>query len=137
MKKHLFIQSTLLALLITVLISACNDSDSVYRNINVQEAAILIDSKNNHTDFVILDVRTPEEFDQGHLQNAILLDYYTQSFLDELNQLEKHKIYLVYCHSGKRSRKTLNLMKNLGFTEVYNMSGGILQWNKAELPTIR
>ena len=90
-------------------------------------------SKNN-PDFVIIDVRTPEEFAEGHIENVINLDYYSETFRDELNKLDKNKMYLIYCRSGNRSGKALNIMEELNFREVYNMSGGIIEWKAKELP---
>jgi rhodanese-related sulfurtransferase len=78
-------------------------------------------------DFVIIDVRTPEEYADGHIENAINLDYYFKAFEDELNKLDKNKTYLIYCRSARRSGMALDTMKAVGFTKVYNMLGGIIQ----------
>ncbi len=107
----------------------------IIENITPQEAFTLIQDNENNPDFVILDVRTPEEFADGHIENAINLDYYSETFRDELNKLGKNKKYLIYCRSGNRSGKTLNIMERLNFREVYNMLGGIIQWEAEGLPT--
>ncbi|CAN5653831.1 rhodanese-like domain-containing protein [soil metagenome] len=78
--------------------------------------------------YVILDVRTEDEFKEGHLENSQLIDFYSDNFRDELAKLDKDKEYLVYCHSGGRSGKCMNMMGELGFKNVYNMAGGILDW---------
>ncbi len=100
----------------------------IIENITPQEAFTLIQDNQNNPDFAILDVRTPEEFTQGYIGNAINLDYYSETFRDELNKLDKNKTYLIYCRSGNRSGKALDIMEELNFREVYNMSGGIVEW---------
>ena len=102
-----------------------------------QEAFALIEDNQNNPDFVILDVRTPEEFADGHLENAINLDIYSETFLNELDLMDKSKTYLIYCRSGNRSGQALDIMEELDFREVYNMMGGILEWEAEGLPTVK
>jgi rhodanese-related sulfurtransferase len=109
----------------------------IIENVTPKEAATLIQNNQNNPDFVILDVRTPEEFAQGYIGNAMNLDYYADTFRDELNELDKDKTYLIYCRSGNRSGKALNIMEELNFREVYNMLGGIIEWGAAGLPTTK
>jgi len=106
-------------------------NNQIIKNITPQEAFDLIQDNKENPDFVILDVRTPEEFAEGHLENAHNLDFYSKSFREGLNKLSKEKIYLVYCRSGRRSGETLEIMKELGFKKVYNMLGGIIQWKES------
>jgi rhodanese-related sulfurtransferase len=80
-------------------------------------------------------VRTAGEFATGHIENAMNLDYHSDSFRNELNNLDKNKTYLVYCAMGSRSADALAIMKELGFMEAYNMLGGINQWQEEGLPT--
>ncbi len=79
--------------------------------------------------YVLLDVRTPEEFSAGHLKGAENHDFYRENFEEQIDELDKRKKYLVYCKSGGRSRQTMFLMRDLGFEEVYNLAGGITAWN--------
>jgi len=109
----------------------------IIEDITPQEAFTLIQNNKNNPDFVIIDVRTPEEFADGHIENAINLDYNSETFRDELNKLDKNKTYLIYCRSGSRSGSALNIMKELNFREVYNMLGGIIDWKAAGLPTTK
>jgi len=88
----------------------------------------------NNTDLIIIDVRTPDEFNMGHLENAINIDFYSDTFEQNIDKLDKDKTYLIYCRSGKRSGKSHVIMEGLNFSEVYNMEGGMLSWNMAELP---
>ena len=109
----------------------------IIENITPQEAFALIQGNQNNPDFVIIDVRTLEEFAEGHLEDAINIDYYSETFRDELTLLDKSKTYLIYCRSGNRSGQTLDVMEELNFREVYNMSGGIKQWLAEGLPTVK
>ncbi len=108
-----------------------------------QEAFTLIKKNKDNPNFVILDVRTPEEFAEGHIENAINIDYYmdersnyTKNFRDEIGKLDRDKKYLVYCLADIRSSVTIDMMRHLGFQEVYDMSGGIVQWKAEELPVV-
>lgn len=97
------------------------------QNISVAEAKALIDQNSGSADFVILDVRTPSEYAQGHIPGAVNLDYYA-SFENSLFLLDKNKTYLVYCRSGNRSISAAQLMLENSFTSIYNMQGGINVW---------
>lgn len=79
--------------------------------------------------FILLDVRTEDEFNSGHLKDASNIDFYKSDFEADIDGLDKRERYLVYCRSGNRSRQTMFLMRDLGFDEVYNLQGGILSWN--------
>ena len=84
---------------------------------------------NADDDGLILDVRTPEECENGIIQNAIQLDIYQgQEFLNGLDNLDKNKHYYVYCKSGGRSAQACSIMKQLGFKKAYNLLGGITEW---------
>lgn len=109
----------------------------IIENITPEETYILIQGNKDNPNFVILDVRTPEEFLGEHIENAVNLDYYSDTFRNDLNKLDKNKTYLIYCRSGSRSENALNIMKELDFGEVYNMSGGIIKWNSEGLPTTK
>jgi rhodanese-related sulfurtransferase len=77
----------------------------------------------------ILDVRTPEEVEEGYIPNASNIDIYLgQDFLTELEKLDKSKNYYVYCRSGNRSRQACAIMNSVGFDNAYNLEGGILEW---------
>ena len=80
-------------------------------------------------DAFILDVRTPEEVEEGYIPNATNIDIYLgQGFLDELEKLDKSKNYYVYCRSGNRSGQACALMNNAGFENAYNLEGGFMNW---------
>ncbi len=105
--------------------------------ISPKEAAGLIKDNLNNTDFLIIDVRTPAEFAEDHIANAVNIDYYSESFKDKLNGLDKDKTYLIYCRSGNRSANTRKIMGEMGFTKVYDISGGIANWKSEGLPVTK
>lgn len=73
---------------------------------------------------VCLDARTPQEFEQGHLEGAININYLSHDLASELEKLPKDKTYYVCCRSGRRSLRICVLLKNMGYT-VYNLDGGM------------
>jgi len=79
---------------------------------------------------VLLDVRTPGEYNDGHIPNSILMNIYESTFVDDIQKLDRNKNYYLYCRSGNRSHHAGQLMKRLGFKNVYNLSSGIIDWNE-------
>lgn len=75
----------------------------------------------NKGEAAILDVRTPAEYAESHLKDSVNLDFLNSSFKEEVSKLPRDKEYLVYCRSGNRSRKAIEVMKSLGFTRVKNL----------------
>ena len=124
MKKVLFM------LLVAFGVLACNgqQSNPGGGDVSVTEATGMV---KQDKELVILDVRTPEEYQSGHLAGAQNMNYYDANFAQQLEDLPRDKRYLVYCHSGGRSAKALKQMKESGFKEVYNLKGGVTAW-KAE-----
>ena len=76
----------------------------------------------------LIDVRTLEEYTAGHIPDAMLLDVQQEGFADSIQKLDKGKIYLLYCRSGKRSQKAIQLFRENGFAKVYHLKGGYSQW---------
>ncbi len=121
-----------------VLTGGCvRDETATIEDITPQEAFTLIQDNQNNPDFVIIDVRTQEEFAGEHIENATNIDFYSETFRDMLNTLDKNKTYLIYCRSGGRSGNALNIMAELNFKKAYNILGGINQWKAKELPTVK
>jgi len=77
---------------------------------------------------ILLDVRTPEEMTEGHIENAANLDFLDESFPEKIETLNKNKTYLLYCRSGKRTAKAGAMMKAAGFKNIYMLDGGITSW---------
>ncbi len=87
-------------------------------------------SKADTGKYVLVDIRTPEEYQSGHIEGAINIDYYAPDFKEQVSQLDKNKKYLYYCRSGHRSREAEVLAKTFNFSEVYELDGGINAWQK-------
>ena len=98
------------------------------------EAAAFIDG--GPDDQVILDVRTPEEFAEGHIAGAINVDIYEPTFADEIDALDRGVPYVVYCRSGNRSAQATSLMDDLAFESVLEIDGGVVAWTDEGLPLV-
>ena len=99
------------------------DPNKVYNN--------LLDQKDN---IILLDVRTKEEVLENNIKNSINIDFYSEDFKKTILNLDKSNTYYVYCRSGKRSLNTVEIMRENGFTQSYNVEGGILKWVELNLP---
>ena len=84
----------------------------------------------DHPDAVLLDCRTEGEFLDRPLSGATNLDYFSDVFYEQLEQLDKESVYLVYCRSGRRSLRVCTLMQNSGFEKVFNLEGGLVDWDQ-------
>jgi rhodanese-related sulfurtransferase len=121
-----------------LVVTALGDQDSRrFIAVSAKEAADLIDEHNGHDKFAILDIRTPGEFQSGHLAKSIPIDFYSPTFADQLNRLDKTKTYLVYCRTGNRSTKSLQLFKKLKFQKVYHMTSGISDWKSKGFAVVK
>ncbi|NNE29903.1 MAG: rhodanese-like domain-containing protein [Saprospiraceae bacterium] len=80
----------------------------------------------NYPDAIILDVRTPEEFNTDKIEGATNIDYLSHNLADELEALDPEKTYLVYCRTGRRITRVCVILNNLGFTKVFNLREGLL-----------
>ena len=123
MKKLVFL------LLAVMLLAACgqdkeNDQGAAYLNITAEEAKQIMDSEEG---YIILDVRTQEEYDQGHIPNAILIpDTEIKNKAEEV-MTDKDQLILVYCRSGRRSKLAAEALVELGYTNIKEF-GGIIDW---------
>mmetsp|Transcript_15616 Transcript_15616/g.51275 ORF Transcript_15616/g.51275 Transcript_15616/m.51275 type:complete len:104 (+) Transcript_15616:33-344(+) len=87
----------------------------------------------NDTNAVILDVRTQDEVDEGHIPDAKHIDIFLgQGFIDEVKKLDASKNYYVYCRSGGRSAQACAVMNSVGFESTYNLMGGFSEWQGAK-----
>ena len=86
---------------------------------------------------IILDIRTPREFAEGHLKGAKNIDFFEEDFAAKVDKLDRKKGYLVHCASGGRSGKSMKLFKEKGFTTIYHIADGYKGWVAAELPTVK
>ncbi|BAN04349.1 rhodanese-like domain-containing protein [Ilumatobacter coccineus] len=154
MSTRSFVAATLVSV---VTLAGCGGSDSDSADTSVaaaqeQPAAAAADSATGITvvspqdaaatiadapdDLVILDVRTQEEFDEAHIEGAVLLDFYRDDFAEELATFDPDVPYVLYCRSGNRSSQARAIMADLGFTSVDDVDGGIVSWIDAGLPVV-
>jgi rhodanese-related sulfurtransferase len=106
-------------------------------SITIQDAYKLIQDNRDNPGFIIVDVRTADEFSSGHLANAVNIDFYSPDFKSNIDKLDRNKEYLIYCRTGIRGAAAIKIMKELGFTRVYNLAGGIVQWIDAGYPVLQ
>ena len=84
-----------------------------------------------NTTVQLIDVRTPEEFQEGHLAGAQNMNVQSSDFAQKINQLDKKQPVLVYCAVGGRSAKAAKQVSEMGFPKVYDLKGGITAWKSA------
>ena len=114
-----------------LLLAGCSTSSSAI-DLSVNEFS----AKVAEAGVITLDVRTPGEFAEGHLEGARLIDFQSGNFENEIATLDKNATYAVYCRSGNRSGQALKVMQDAGFTNVFNMNGGVIDWANAGLPLV-
>ena len=121
MKKLAFLLLPML-----MFMASCGAQSEGSGDVTVAQAQELIKDK----DVVIIDVRTPEEFEKGHLEGATMINFFGADFDQKIAELPKDQEYLVYCHSGNRSGKAVKKMEDAGFTNAHNMLGGWSAWSQ-------
>lgn len=131
MKKNLFSVFTLSV----CILSACASSIDLQADVfsigdSLKTPNELIDILPND-DINIIDVRTPDEFASGCVQNAKNIDVKSSDFLSKISTLDKEEFYLVYCRSGVRSAQAAEQMRKAGFTNIIELQGGISNWEES------
>jgi len=114
-------------------LTGCSGSESSAMKLDVEGFA----AKVAESDIIVLDVRTPMEFAEGHLENAVNIDFQSGSFESEIASLDKSATYAVYCRSGNRSGQAVKVMADLGFTDLYDLDGGVIDWVAAGKSIVR
>jgi rhodanese-related sulfurtransferase len=113
-----------------VFITACTGkqiNDEVITTVDVKKAKELLKE-----DIQLVDVRTPKEYEEGHIENALNIDVTDDSFVKNIQQLNKEKPVMVYCRSGHRSARAAQILKEQGFKKIYNLDGGFMAWESQE-----
>ena len=123
-----------LALVVLLLVSACSSGSdtATIELVSPAEAAQVIED--DPAGLVVLDIRTAEEFNEVRLAGSLNVDFYDADFADQLDTLDKNDPYVMYCRSGNRSSEAIKTMKELGFVEVYEIDGGIVNWYDSGFP---
>lgn len=133
----LFIAGSTIA---AVLIGGCvggdpASGDRVNRTLSPAEASALIEEMKQDPEFVIIDVRRPDEYAGGHITDAINID--SAQISERLNSLDPDGTYLLCCQRGGRSAGAREVMEGAGFHNVYEVKGGMSAWQAAGLPVVR
>jgi rhodanese-related sulfurtransferase len=115
-----------------VLLTGCSNGSESAMNLD----SVAFEAKTQEPGVVILDVRTKEEFEEGHIANAININVESDTFLSEIAKLDKSKTYAVYCRSGRRSADAVAKMSNEEFISLANLNGGVIDWANAGLPLV-
>ncbi|MGZ8447939.1 MAG: rhodanese-like domain-containing protein [Candidatus Deferrimicrobiaceae bacterium] len=140
MKKFLFLAglaAVACAFLFSPTVLRAQGATGEYSNLSSAEARELLGKRSGDPDFVLLDVRTRKEFDAERIAGAVVVDYISTSFRDDMAKLDRSKSYLVYCRTGSRTNGAVKVMRELGFPNVSVLSGGITAWKEAGFPTTR
>lgn len=138
MKKRQLIPIVVL-LIFSIGVSVCMASAEapLGHSISPRQFKQLLEEHRSGSNIVLLDIRTLSEYRVGHIEGALLLDYYAGDFVDRLKALDRDKTYLVYCRSGNRSAKTLAMFEKLGFHSAYHLGSGINGWKRENYPLVR
>jgi rhodanese-related sulfurtransferase len=107
------------------------------QSVDPKEALALIQKNKGNPSFVVLDVRTPEEFKEGHIEGAINVDYNSGGFPTGLKELDKSKTYLTYCRSGNRVKGAVKMMRELGFENIIRLNGDMIRWKSEKMPVVK
>ena len=127
----------MIGFLLTGLFIQCSQPKAIMKTVSSGEVSEMIKNNSNNTRLIILDVRTPDEFAEGHIANATNIDVNAGDFAQKISKLDKTKKYIVYCRSGHRSAKAAEIMKNQSFKTIYNLDGGITHWISDHNPVIK
>lgn len=115
-----------------MLLLLCTAGGLANGNITARKAHQMIKASRN---IIVVDVRRGTEFAQGHLANALNIDFYDKDFRSMIASLPHSKRIIVYCATGRRSALTLNVLDSLGYQRAYNMIGGYKAWTNKKLRT--
>jgi phage shock protein E len=126
------IRSVVIMSLALGLLAACG-GDTATGTLETVDAAAFADLASEPAT-VILDIRTLEEFDSGHIDGSVNIDFYAADFADQIGALDRDTQYVVYCRSGNRSGQAMDLFAELQFNTVYELGEGIVAWSAAGLP---
>ncbi len=131
-----FTKPFLPVLLILCVCGSCSQMIDIPRDIEPAKAATMIQDNWKNDKFVVIDVRTSKEYEESHIDGAINIDFDSASPQAEIRNFDRSAIYLLYCRSGNRSSRALDIMKSMGFSRVAHIAGGINAWKKAGLRTV-
>ncbi|HLP11964.1 MAG TPA: rhodanese-like domain-containing protein [Flavobacteriales bacterium] len=127
MRKKLLV----LSIIALTAFANCNNAQTTETSLEPKQFSEKIKS---NSEITVVDVRTTEEYLEGHLPNALNIDWNGNAFMEQVSKLDKEKPVMVYCRSGRRSGEAAAKMRKEGFKEVYELKGGIIAWTEQDLP---
>ena len=116
-----------LVMVSAVILTGCSSTTDAAINLD----PVAFKAKTQEAEVIVLDVRTTQEFNEGHIENAININVESDTFLSQIESLDKSKSYAVYCRSGRRSADAVAKMANQNFTSLTNLNGGTIDWTNA------
>ena len=125
-RNHKLINMNRLFIIVTFLFSGCD-------NFNQSKINFISESQFNEIidpDFKLIDVRTTQEFESGHIENAIHIDFYSDSFQSKILNLKKNSKIILYCRTNNRSSKSADFLLNNDYIDISVIEGGITSWVK-------
>ena len=126
----MFPRKIFIAVILLFAFSSCNINGQKYQTLSVAD----FDKKLQEKDIQLVDVRTPEEYAEKHIKDAVNINFNSDDFVELATKLDKTKPVLIYCLSGGRSSKAAALISKKGYPQVYNLDGGIMAWTNAGEP---
>ena len=96
-----------------------------------------LEFQNELKNYTLIDIRTPREFAQGKIEGAVNINYYDKDFLEQISKFDTSKPLFIYCRSGSRTYNAAKKISDLGFTQVYDLNGGIINWHRNKLKIIK
>ena len=130
------IRKSILLVGVAFIMNSCTNAQNAIENQSLTSTAFS-NQVNNSNETVVLDVRTPGEFEKGHLKNAINIDWNGDKFDSQLATLDKTKPVYIYCLSGARSKSAAAKMRSAGFERVIELAGGMIDWRANSLPEVK
>ncbi|PID93535.1 MAG: thioredoxin [Bacteroidetes bacterium] len=144
MKKTTYLTQILAVIFITmgiVMLSSCKQKEANTKTQNNSNQPFIKDlsatefkKQISSDDAIILDVRTPEEVAQGHIEGSSNINYYDENFKEKINLINKEKAICVYCKSGGRSALAAKILAKNGFNRIYQLNGGTIAWEESNFP---
>ena len=125
--------------ILMIFLAGCNEDFSSQKDscdLSAVVAHKMIQDNINNPDFVIIDVRSEDDFKREHLKNAVNIRYTDSDYNEVMQQNGKEKMYLFYCLSGVSSRIAMQKLMPFGFHKIYNLEGGIMDWKDAGFEVI-
>lgn len=126
----------LLIIFIAIFLVSCNNKQPSKTITATGEINVVtpLDFKEKSENQLIIDVRTPDEFAQGHIKGAVNINLFDRNFTEQFNNFDKSEPIFIYCRSGNRTSKASKQLAKLGFENIYDLQGGIINWARNNQP---